>query len=257
MNRYEYVADLFSEMLGTKYDIKYYDNNEKKWEDILIDDMIHGNMLVTGGETTKAAGATIETQQLSITFALPMELNAFSEAIQTIEDSLKALYGPIGSYSGFVLSYSYAYRSDAVKLSVKGTDYAMVTVYGMLISYDNAVLSTEAKVKLNNEKLEGVIAAIYSNQHATEGQIHGFESLEQRNYMIGISAMLTIDLIFRKDDALHLDIMSNIDTDKKYSVDYYNGLVTRTYDMMIIKYDENVVMGDVLKGQVVFGLKGD
>lgn len=256
MNKWDYLANLFSEALGEKYDIKYYENNEAKWESILIDDMIHGNMLVSNGTTTKTAGTVIETQQIAITFALPIELVAFSEAIQTIEDTFKDLHGLLGSYSGNMLAYSYSYRSDAVKVTIKGTDYATMTVYGMLISYEEAVLASEAKLTINGTVLEGVISIIYSNQHATEGAVYGFSSPIQKNYLTGISATFTIDLIFRKTDALHLELMKNIDTNKEYSVAYYNGIVSRIYSMMVIRYDENAIVGDILKGQIVLGIKG-
>lgn len=256
MNKYEYLANLFSERLGGNFDVKYYENSEAKWEDIVKDDMIHGNMLVSGGVTTRAAGSTIETQQLSITFVIPIALDVFSEAVQTIEDVLKDMYGPIGEHSGSILAYSYNYRSDASKIVVNGVDYATVTAYGTLVCYDNAVLATEVKIKLNGEVLNGIISAVYSNLHSTDGVVYGRKPM-QENYLNGISATLTVDLIFRKNDTLHLDLMSNIDTNKMYTVEYYNGIVTRTYGMMIVKMDENSIFGDVIKGQIIFGIWGD
>lgn len=255
MNKYEKLAEIFSEKLGPEYDIKYYENNESLWENILIDNCIHGNMLVSSGVTIKAADSIIETQQVSINFVIPTELGVFSKAIQDIEDTFKGMYGPICEYLGTVISYNYNYRSDAIKKVVNGEDYALVTVYATIISYDNAVLAYETSIKIDNQKLNGVINIVYSNQHTADGATHGLSSPLQVNYLSGITVALTVDVLFRKDDLLHLDLMSNADSDKEYLVEYFNGFITRSYKMLIIKLDETCVIGDVIKGQIIFGIR--
>lgn len=255
-NKYELLADKFSEMLGPEYNIKYYENNEAKWEEILIENMIHGNMIVSNGVATRTKDSLIETQQLAINFITPIDMETFSKAVQTIEDVFKSLYGPICEYSGSIIAYVYNYRSDASKTTIKGTDYAVFTVYGTLINYNNAVLASEAYIHINGQELKGVITADYANLHSTDGMVCGLQGPSQENYLNGISATLTINLLFRKGDELHLDIMNNVDTDKEYTVQYYNGFITRTYKMMIIKYDDHIIAGDVIKGQIVLGCRG-
>lgn len=257
MNKYEKLAEIFSEKLGPEYDIKYYENNEVQWENILMDHCIHGNMLISNGVTTKTAGSIIETQQVSINFAIPTELGIFSKAIQDIEDTFKALYGPICEYSGTIIAYSYNYRSDAAKKVVNGEDYALVTIYATIISYDNAVLAYETKIKLDEQELNGVINIMYSSQHSTDGVVQGLSGPLQINYLNGISVALTVDILFRKDDSLHIDLMSNVDSNKEYMVEYFNGFITRNYKMAIIKFDETCVIGDIIKGQIIFGIGGN
>ena len=68
MNRYEFLADEFSNGLGKEFDIKYYENNQPSWSDMLTDNMIHGNILITGGNTVKTGGSLIDNKQLSTEF---------------------------------------------------------------------------------------------------------------------------------------------------------------------------------------------
>ena len=47
--------------------------------------------------------------------------------------------------------------------------------------------------------------------------------------------------------------MQNVDVDKVYSIEWFNGFITRKYDMQVLKLDELSQSGDVIKAQIVFG----
>lgn len=253
MNRYDFLADQFSQGLGYEYDIKYYENSQPKWENILLGNMIHGNMLINGGNTIKTGGSLVDTKQLGITFLIPIDLETFSKATQTIDDYFNSQIGNMHEFEGDLIAIASYYRTDASKSTVNGTDYALVTIYCTVIFYDNAVLSYETSIKINDADLTGVLNAVYSNQHSTDGSVFGLSSPEQKNYLNGIVKSLTIDLVLRRNDQLHLDIMSNDSTDKEYTIKYFNGFITRTFNMTILKLDELVPTGDIIKAQVVFG----
>lgn len=256
MNRYEFLANEFTTGLGGEYDISYYDNSPPKWTDMILEDMIHGVMLVNGGNTIKAAGSLVDTKQLAITYAIPTDLNIFSRATQTIDDYFNDLIGNIYEFKGNLIALTSYYRSDSIKTTVNGRDYAIVTTYCTVIFYDNAVLSYESNVKVDGEQLYGILNVVYSNQHSVDGGVFGLKDPEQKNFLNGIVVSLTIDIILRRDDNLHLKLMSEIDEDVTYKVEYFNGFITRTYDMVTLKLDELCQTGDMIKAQIVFG-RGD
>ena len=253
MNRYEFLADQFSQGLGYEYNIKYYENSQPKWENILLENMIHGNMLINGGNTIKTGGSLVDTKQLGITFLIPIDLETFSKATQTIDDYFNSQIGNMHEFEGDLIAIASYYRTDASKSTVNGTDYALVTIYCTVIFYDNAVLSYETSIKVDGKELTGILNVVYSNQHSTDGCVFGLVSPEQKNYLNSIAMSLTIDLVLRRNDEVHLDILRNVDTDKKYTIEYFNGFITRTNELMILKLDESVPTGDIIKAQVVFG----
>ena len=253
MNRYEFLADQFSQGLGYEYDIKYYENSQPKWENILLENMIHGNLLVVSGNSIKLGGSLVDNKQLAISFILPIDKEIFSKATQTIDDFFNSQIGSIYEFNGDLITVTSYYRTDASKSTVNGTDYALVNIYCSVIFYDDAVLSYESEVKINDKVLTGVINVVYSNQHSTDGAVFGLVSPEQKNYLNGIGVSITIDLNLRRNDQLHLDIMQNVDVDKVYSIEWFNGFITRKYDMQVLKLDELSQSGDVIKAQIVFG----
>ena len=256
MNRYEYLADQFSNELGVKFDIKYYENNQPSWSDMLTDNMIHGNILITGGNTVKTGGSLIDNKQLSIQFLVPIDLETFSTTVQTIDDYFNSIVGGTYECISDLMAVTSYYRADTSKVSLNGEDYAIVTIYLSVLFYDNAILSYESSIKIDGREFAGVINIVYSNQHATDGAVLGLENVNQKNYLISIVQTITIDFNIRRNDALHLDLLSNIDSHKTYIVEYFNGIITRTYTMMIFKLDELSQTGDIIKAQIVFG-RGD
>ena len=253
MNRYEFLADQFSQGLGYEYNIKYYENSQPKWENILLENMIHGNMLINGGNTVKTGGSLVDTKQLSINFLIPTNLEIFSKATQTIDDYFNSQIGALHEHQGDLIAIASYYRTDASKTTVNGTDYAIVTIYCTVIFYDNAILSYETSIKIDEKELTGILNAVYSNQHSTDGSVFGLSSPEQKNYLNGVVETLTVDLVLRRNDPVHLDIMSNADKQKEYEIKYYNGFITRTLNFILLKIDESIPTGDIIKAQVVFG----
>ena len=256
MNKYEYLADEFSNGLGQTFDIKYYENSQPSWSDMLLDNMIHGNILITGGNTIKTGGSLIDNKQLSVQFLVPIDVETFSSITQTIDDYFNGLVGGTFECLSDLMAITSYYRTDASKVAVNGEDYAIVTVYLSVLFYDNAVLSYESYVKVDGKEFAGVINAVYSNQHSTDGGVFGLQSPEQKNYLNSIVQTLTVDFNIRRNDQLHMDLLQNVDSDKEYTIEYYNGIITRTYPMMVFKLDEVLQTGDIIKAQIVFG-RGD
>lgn len=256
MNRYEFLADEFSNGLGKEFDIKYYENNQPSWSNMLLDNMIHGNFLITGGNTIKTGGSLIDNKQISIQFLIPIDIATFSKTTQAIDDYFNALVGGTYDCLSDLMAVTSYYRTDASKVAVNGEDYAIATIYLSVLFYDNAILSYESYVKIDNREFAGIINVVYSNQHATDGGVFGLVSLEQKNFLNSISQSITIDFNVRRNDSLHLDLLENADAHKEYSIEYYNGIVTRTYNMIVLKLDEVSQTGDIIKAQIVFG-RGD
>lgn len=256
MNRYEYLAEQFSNELGKEFDIKYYENNQPSWSEMLLDNMIHGNILITGGNTIKTGGSLIDNKQLTIQFLVPIDLETFSRVTQTIDDYFNGLVGGTFECLSDLMAFTSYYRTDASKIAVNGEDYALVTIYSSVLFYDNAILSYESYVKIDGIEFKGIINVVYSNQHSTDGGVFGLTSPVQKNYLNSIVQTLTIDFNLRRNDSLHSNLLTNVDKHKEYSVEYNNGIITRTYNMMVLKLDELSQTGDIIKAQIVFG-RGD
>ncbi len=257
MNKYEYIAQDISTVLGNNYDIKYYDNNPTKWADILKDDMIHGVLEVTGGQTTNASGIFIKVENLSIAMALPIELDKFSEAIQNIDDKIKEIHHKNIELNSEFIQISYVQTSNAQKITVSGTDYAMINVYLAITVYDKVILATDSSISIDNTLLKGIINFSFKTNQTADGVVLGLDSPIQQNFINGIQVSLTIDLLFVSGDDLHLRLMKEATEKNEYEISYFNGFLTRTMKLYLAQLLEAGQIGDVMKGQLIFGVKGN
>lgn len=259
MTRYDYLTQELNDKLGQEFDIKYFDNESVTWKDILIDNAIHGVVTVNGGSTSNTGRVMVEVQTYTMTCMLPMEISKHTEALGKIEKVFGLIVNYIFEWGTEFAKFEYNNRSDLSKYTVDGIDYAAISFSFNVTYYTNAVLGNEAKVeiKLNNEWLElnGVTNITYKSTHQSDGVVLGNQSAVQGNYLASIQKALTIDLILCRNDELHIDLMENDGTNKKYEVKYYNGFIERNMTMSVLDLTEFVPKGNTSKGQLVLGVK--
>lgn len=255
MNRYETLADKLSWKLGPNYDIKYYENDQVTWEDVVEDNfnMIRGVCSLAGSDSTKLGGILVDTCNVPVSFLIPIE--NYNEAVSNIEKTMHDIHGEIFEWNSEYVQTNNSGRTEAEKVMVNGTEYAVTTVSLTLVAYTKAILGNEAFVKIGNVLLSGVSNITYQSQKQAEGVVLGNESPIQINKMAGVNKSLTIDLVLCRDDDLHIDLMENDSTNKKYEVSYYNGFITRNMKMSVLTLTEYVPIGNTIKGQLVLGIK--
>lgn len=256
MNKYEYLANKFIEELGIKFNLVFNNDEALAWEDILLEpsEMVSGVMHVNSGNYENTNGIEVETQQIALQFMIPTEINIFSEAVQTIEDTFKSLHNYTFEYEGKMIKLLFNYISDTAKVLINGTDYATMYVYLNLWQVSNAMLSNNSYVKVNGSKLQGVFAINYSNVHTADSIVKGNVSLKQVNNVNAIQETISVDLVAIANDTMMVDIISNSSTHKVYSIEYYNGMFSRTIDGYVVSVNENGVFNDTLKIKLVFGV---
>lgn len=253
-NKYEYLADKFQEQLGENFNLVYNNDESIAWEDILIDNMINGVMHVNSGGYDKINGYSVSTQQLSIQFMIPTITEIFSVAIQQIEDTFKAFHNEMFEFNSEIIKVLFNYISDANRTLVNGIDYATVYVYLNLFNIENALMSNETNINIDDKKLNGIFHVTYSNNHTADSFVKGYTSLIQVNNVNAIQQALSVDLVAIKKDSLIKDLMTNVNTNKLYDISYDNGIVTRTFKGYIVNLIEDGTFNDTLKLKVVFGV---
>lgn len=257
MNKYEYLADIFQDKLGDNFNLVYNNDESIEWENILIDNMISGVMHVNSGGYDKVNGYAVSTQQVGIQFMIPTTPEIFSVAIQQIEDTFKALHNQNYEFNNEIIKVLFNYMSDANRVLVNGIDYATIYIYLNLFSVESALMASETTVKINGTKLNGVFQVNYSNNHTADSIVKGNVDLIQRNNVNAIQQSLSIDLVVLKGDVLIVDLMTNANTNKIYNLEYYNGLITRTFKAYIVNLIEDGVFNDTLKLKIVFGVANE
>ena len=256
MNKYEYLIEQFKEQLGDNYNLVFNNDEQLNWSDILVEPskMISGVAHTNSGSYDKINGYSVTTQQLSIQFMIPTDIEIFSEAIQNIEDKFKAFHNAVFEVNSEIIRVLYNYSSDTAKVLINGTDYATMYVYFNVISIENALFSNESIIKVDNKELKGVFNINYANNHTADSVVKGNESLIQKNNVNAIQQTLTIDLVVIKDDALILKLMTECNANNTYNISYYNGLINREFKGYIVNLIENGAFNDTLKVKITFGV---
>lgn len=255
MNRYENLANLLNDIFGPYYDIKYYENEQVTWEDVITDgnEMIRGVLALNRLDSNKLGGILVDTCTVPCSVLIPIDM--YNEAIQNLEAKLHDIHGTGYEWGSEICEIQFTGRTESEKIVVNGVDYATTTLEITMVCYTKAVSGTEAYVKLNGTKLYGVFNIVYANTHNKEGVVLGFESPVQADRLSGIQKALTIDFVVCKDDELQLDLMRNEDTGKLYNVQYWNGVYLRNLKTSVTTFTEYVPIGNAIKGQVVLGIK--
>ena len=217
--------------------------------------MIYGVMHATSGTFDKMNGIAVATQQISINLIVPSAPEIFSEVIQNIEDTFKALHNTTYEYDGEMMRLMYNYISDATKTRINGVDYASVFIYLNLFTFENAIMGNTASIIIDGQEVTGIIKATFTNTHTTDGVVKGLNSPLQSNRLNGIQKSLIIDCVMVANDPLLIKLLNDEDSDVTYSIAYFNGIKTRINNMYLIQLTDMLVVNDTAKIQLMFGIK--
>lgn len=255
MNRYSFLCEKLSQLLGDRFDIKFFENEQQAWEEILIDNAIHGVMHIVGGQSNNVGGEMAIYENLSISVMIPMGENdedaeQFEADIVSI-DILKHYNEVTLDNEGELITFFYGGKSGASRNPVNGKEYGLVIVNCAVISYNNIILSTDRTVKLNGSLLKGILNCNYQCNKNTDGDVTRNSPI-QYNTVNGISDVIDIDIVWRNNDELHKQLMEEDHSIVEYEVEYFNGIITRTMTMQVSLLSEGTLQGDKLQGKLQF-----
>lgn len=99
------------------------------------------------------------------------------------------------------------------------------------------------------EDMTNMLDLTYANRHIKDARTIG-SNPNQKNYTNAIQKEITVDYIIDATSALHQMLADDVDSDKIYKVEYYNGVYERVYNMTILSYDEIHILGDIAKAKL-------
>lgn len=133
-----------------------------------------------------------------------------------------------------------------------GKNYSTtVIIDGSFIVFDGAVFSNNTYVEINGQKLKGIFNTSYNNSHNCDGIVTRLSPIID-NKVNAIQVALTVDFDLYMKDELHRKLLSEADSLPIYEVKYFNGIVKRTYSMILVNLIENVPIGGTAQVKIAF-----
>ena len=253
-NKFDELCEKLMDKLGCDYNIKYYANTFTKWTDILTstDKLIIGAMRVNNGQLYNFDDSFAQLDNIIINLMIPSEEDTFKNAISKIDNIMPTLMDYQFNIEDNLYSFSYQGRSEASKQTINGQQYALVTLTGVLFSYQKVVLSKSRKITINGHELKGILNSEFETAKTCDGDVYGLESAIHRNDINAVVVALTITIALYSNDDLHKELLKNSDKLKSYNISYNNGIVTKDYNMILSKAHESITTGDKLQAELSF-----
>lgn len=250
---YEIIKNVFQNALGTKFILDYNNNLETDWKEILHeDDFIHCVMRVDSGRTTYVSDKTIKTDILHISFAIPYDKEVFDEAIGKIElirDSLNDTTVATGenSFAKILMQY----RTEGREERVNGVDWVMTDLYFEVQEYVSIFTSDDREVKINGDVLGGILNTTYDYNKQLDSYVKGV-NVGATNRINSCQKQLLIDVVPSADNTVLKNLHDHEEENITYTIAYKDGYRTRTFTAILVRIQENVITGDIIKNQISF-----
>lgn len=262
---YDVITEELNAYLGDTYVLKYANNHDFKWDDILPsvqDEMKFGVLRVDSGSTTQAGGQTIRVEQLRLIVAIPEETKVFKEAVNNLKTMLSGLNTDTlqDTETNVTAQLYFGDYHDASCQIINGSRWWISEVTFIATYYDGVYDSSSVSVEIGTTKtgtsdmkvLKGVMSVNYLNNRTFDSFVFA-NSNQQKNQCNAIQHQITFNVLYIKNDTLYTSLLNDEDTIKKYIIDYNNGLKTRSLtNMVLASLNENVVIGDVVKATFTF-----
>ena len=262
---YDVITEEINAYLGDTYILKYANNHDFKWDDILPevqDEMKYGVLRVDSGATTQAGGQSIRVEQLRLIVAIPEEKNVFNEAVSNLKSMLTGLNTDTvqDTDASTTAQLFFGDYHDANCQIINGARWWVSEVTFVANFFDGVYDSNNVEVNIGTtttptsdmKLLKGIMSVNYLNNRTFDSFVFANSSI-QKNQCNAIQHQITFNILYIKDDTLHSSLLTDEDTIKKYIIEYKNGLKTRTLtNMVLASINENVVIGDVVKATLTF-----
>ena len=259
---YDKITETINNYLGGDYVLTYANNYDVEWDKILPEvqnELKYGVVRVDSGTTQQVGGQTIRVEQVSLKVAIPEDREIFSQAVANLRSMLDGLnrYQVVDTEETALLYFGN--YQDANGTAVNGSMWWIATITFIVNIYDGVINSDDSEIKINGTTLSGVIDSNFTLDKTVDGFVFN-DNIEQKNAVNGIRKILTINLVYLKNDALihdatnHTGILDNEESiSTTYTITYDNGVITRTLtDMMLTNVNEKIITGNVLNATLIF-----
>ena len=264
---YDKITETINNYLGGDYVITYANNYDVNWKEILPEvqnELKYGVVRVDSGTTQQVGGQTIRVEQVSLTVAIPEERNLFNEAVANLRSMLSDTNGlnrtQVVDTNETALLYFGEY-SDANGTTIRGSMWWIAKVTFIANIYNGIINSDDTEIKIGGVTLKGIIDTNFTLDKTLDGFVFNGNNLQQNTYN-GIRKVLTINLVYLKNDTLIHDSTHNTglldkeeDLTTTYTISYDNGVITRTLtNMGLVNLNEKNVTGQVVLATMIFSV---
>ena len=263
---YEKITEKINDILGGDFVLSYSNNYDVDWNKILPEaqnELKYGVVRVDSGTTQQVGGQTIRVEQVSLKVAIPEKRDIFDEAVAKLRalsfDNPNGINRmPVADTNETALLYYGGYQ-DANSATIKGQDWWLATVTFIVNIYDGIINSEDTEIKIGGTLLKGVIDSNYTLDKTLDGFVFNGNNVQQ-NTINGIRKVLTINLVYLKNDTLIHDATNHTgildkeeDLTATYTISYNNGVITRSLtNMGLVNLNEKNVTGNVMLATWIF-----
>ena len=239
---------------GNLFTIVFKNNKEQfNKENLTFKDTVQGVLQIKAVSLSASNDGT-ELKDFSISMLVPLNENndIYNEAINTLVKNVNNQQFEVGDSINVTFIDMQIIDANKLAKPLNGVEYELIIVNGKAVTSKQYLQATEQFVNIDGTKLEGVINVSYTSLKTCDSKVLGLSSLIQKNEINGIQIAIDIDLQIYKDDVLHYKLLQEAESKKVYSLEYYNGLFSKNYNMMLLQATITGITGDTVKGRLSF-----
>lgn len=236
------------------FTIAFKNNKEQfKKENLTFKDTVQGVLQIKAVSLSSSNDGT-ELKDFSISMLVPLDGNndKYNEAINTLIKNVNNQQFEVGDSINVTFIDMQIIDANKLAKPLNGVEYELIIVNGKAVTSKQYLQATEQFITIDGTKLEGVINISYTSLKTCDSKVLGLSSLIQKNEINGIQIAIDIDLQIYKNDELHLKILQEAESKKVYTLEYYNGLFSKKYNMMLLQATITGITGDTVKGRLSF-----
>ncbi len=236
-----------------------FKNNKEQFnkENLTFKDTVQGVLQIKAVSLSASNDGT-ELKDFSISMLVPLNDNndKYNEAINTLIKNVNNQQFEVGDSINVTFIDMQIIDANKLAKPLNGVEYELVIVNGRAVTSKQYLQAIDQYINIDNTKLEGAINISYTSLKTSDSKVYGLDSLIQKNEINGIQIAIDIDLQIYKNDELHRKLLQEAESKKIYTVEYFNGLFSKSYNMMLLQATITGITGDTVKGRLSFVVGG-
>lgn len=265
---YDNICAFLMEQLEGNYDIRYNNNKDFEWEDLIVahenyvndnesDRPVLGVLRVENVENTYVSDEVVRTEQLSVALAIPNN-RKFVEAQIKALNSLPGLSGVrvAGDNSNQSAELYFGNRTEGeiTSIDVNGVscDVVLTTIFITSVVFEGVVTSNDVSVTINSTTLNGEIEVVYDFSKQVEANSFKGTDMTADGTATQLNDVLNITCVMSKNNTILSTLMTDERSLKNYTIKYNNGIVERTLSLQLQGINEVTTKGSISKCTLKF-----
>lgn len=236
------------------FNIVYKNNKEKFNKDNLVfKDLVQG-VLQLKSVSLSANNDGTELKEISINVMIPLNKDnkKYNDAITTLIKNVNNQQFEVDDSITITLMDMQIMDANKLSKPINGIEYELVIISGRAVTSKQYIQAVDQYLKIDDKELAGTFNISYTCLKSSDGYVLGLSSPIQKNATNGVQVGIEVDLQFYKNDPLHMELLVNAEKEKVYTVEFFNGLFTKTYSMMLLQAVITGIKGDSIKGKISF-----